>query len=365
MKILLLEPYFTGSHKAWAEGYQSNSTHDIQIISLSGQFWKWRMHGGAISVAKEFMQSDFQPDLIISTDMLDLTTFLSLTRSKTADILIVLYFHENQITYPWSSNDRDVMEKRDIHYGFINIASALAADHVLFNSQFHMDSFLYGGKKILKHFPDNQELDSMEIIQSKSDILYLGMDLSILDSHKAQKSGDPLILWNHRWEYDKNPESFFHLLYRLDKEGFPFKIAILGESFKTTPSIFDEAKDKLNDRIVHYGFCDQFKDYAQWLWKADILPVTSNQDFFGISIMEAIYCGAYPILPKRLTYPELLPDKHHDKHLYDNENELYELVKDCIQNVVHNREKLNGDWVRKYDWRTMVNEYDKLFSSYL
>ena len=308
MKILLLEPYFTGSHKAWAEGYQSNSAHDIQIISLPGKFWKWRMHGGAISVAKEFMQSDFQPDLIISTDMLDLTTFLSLTRSKTADIPIVLYFHENQITYPWSSNDRDVMEKRDIHYGFINIASALVADHVLFNSQFHMDSFLSGGKKILKHFPDNQELDSMEIIQSKSDILYLGMDLSILDSHKAQKSGDPLILWNHRWEYDKNPESFFHLLYRLDKEGFPFEIAILGESFKTTPSIFDKAKDKLNDRIVHYGFCDQFKDYAQWLWKADILPVTSNQDFFGISIMEAIYCGVYPILPKRLTYPELLPD---------------------------------------------------------
>jgi len=365
LKILLLEPYFTGSHKAWAEGYQSNSAHDIQIISLPGKFWKWRMHGGAISVAKEFMQSDFQPDLIISTDMLDLTTFLSLTRSKTADIPIVLYFHENQITYPWSSNDRDVMEKRDIHYGFINIASALAADHILFNSQFHMDSFLSGGKKILKHFPDNQELDSMEIIQPKSDILYLGMDLSILDYHKAQKSGDPLILWNHRWEYDKNPESFFHLLYRLDMEGFPFEIAILGESFKTTPSIFDEAKDKLNDRIVHYGFCDQFKDYAQWLWKADILPVTSNQDFFGISIMEAIYCGAYPILPKRLTYPELLPEKYHDKHLYDNENELYELVKDCIQNVVHNREKLNGDWVRKYDWRTMVNEYDKLFSSYL
>ena len=52
-----------------------------------------------------------------------------------------------------------------------------------------MDSFLSGGKKILKHFPDNQELDSMEIIQSKSDILYLGMDLSILDYHKGRKEG--------------------------------------------------------------------------------------------------------------------------------------------------------------------------------
>ena len=95
MKILLLEPYFTGSHKTWAEEYQLNSSHDVQIMSMSGQFWKWRMHGGAITLAKEFLQSDFVPDLIISTDMLDLTTFLSLTKSKTADIPTVLYFHED------------------------------------------------------------------------------------------------------------------------------------------------------------------------------------------------------------------------------------------------------------------------------
>ena len=365
MKILLIEPYFSGSHKAWAEGYQLNSSHEINIISLPGQFWKWRMHGGAITMANEFLQSDVNPDLIIATDMLDLTTFLSLTKSRSAEIPTVLYFHENQITYPWSSTDRDVMEKRDVHYGFINIVSALTADHVLFNSQFHMDSFLSGGKNILKHFPDNQELDSMEIIQSKSDILYLGMDLSILDSHKAQKSGDPLILWNHRWEYDKNPESFFHLLYKLNKDGFPFEIAILGESFKTTPSIFDEAKDKLNGRIVHYGYCDQFKDYAQWLWKADILPITSHQDFFGISIMEAIYCGAYPILPKRLTYPELLPDIYHSNHLYDSEDDLYEMVKKSIQNIGMVRQNSMVDWIQKFDWKKMAPLYDKLFYSYI
>ena len=96
MKILLLEPYFTGSHKSWAEGYQSNSAHEIKIISLPGQFWKWRMHGGAITIAKEFLQSDFHPDLILATDMLDLTSFISLTRKRTSHIPTVLYFHENQ-----------------------------------------------------------------------------------------------------------------------------------------------------------------------------------------------------------------------------------------------------------------------------
>ena len=55
MNILLVEPYYTGSHKSWAQGYQSFSNHNVQIISLPGQFWKWRMHGGAITLAKQFM----------------------------------------------------------------------------------------------------------------------------------------------------------------------------------------------------------------------------------------------------------------------------------------------------------------------
>ena len=81
--------------------------------------------------------------------------------------------------------------------------------------------------------------------------------------------------------------------------------------------------------------------------------------------MEAIYCGAYPILPRRLTYPELVPDKYHSKHLYDNEDELYELVKGCIQDIPMVRDYSIGDWIRKFDWKKMTPLYDKLFDSYI
>ena len=54
----------------------------------------------------------------------------------------MVYFHENQASYPWSPNDRDIQYNRDTHYGFINYVSALTADHVFFNSEFHMNSFL-------------------------------------------------------------------------------------------------------------------------------------------------------------------------------------------------------------------------------
>ncbi len=365
MNILLLEPYFTGSHKAWAEGLQTNSRHQIDILSMKGQFWKWRMHGGAVSLANRFNETDIQPDLILATDMLDLTTFLSLTRHRTASIPTAIYFHENQLSYPWSPTDRDVQENRNKHYGFINYASALSADHVLFNSKYHQDSYLHEVRLLLKHFPDYNELNTIQLIEGKCQVFHLGLDLKRFDDHQTQYDGPPLILWNHRWEFDKNPESFFKTLFQLDEEGLDFRLAVLGENFKTTPSIFDEAHKKLKDNIVHFGYCDSFEDYARWLWLADILPVTNIQDFFGISIMEAVYCNTYPLLPNRLTYPELLPDAYHHDHIYKDKTDLYEKLKSAIMNIIEIRKLKFSSIPEKFDWTKMIPIYDELFSSFI
>ena len=141
MKILLLEPFFAGSHQRWAEELQQASAHEIKILSLPGRHWKWRMHGGAISLAREFLTGEWSPDLILATDMLDLSSFLALTRQRLAKVPSILYFHENQLTYPWSASDQDVHLKRDRHYGFINLNSALVADAVWFNSSYHQEAF--------------------------------------------------------------------------------------------------------------------------------------------------------------------------------------------------------------------------------
>ena len=362
MDILLVEPYFSGSHRSWAKGYQFFTSHNIQILSLPGKFWKWRMHGGAITLAKQFMEMDFSPDLILATDMLDLTTFLSLTKSRTAQIPNVLYFHENQLSYPWSASDKNVEEKRN-HFGFINLTSALSADHVLFNSKYHLDSFHHESLKLLKNFPDYNELETIEEIKDKSRVLYLGMDLSKFDDYQTKEKGSPLILWNHRWEYDKNPEPFFQCLYQLQKNDIMFEVVVLGENFHTTPNIFDRAKERLKKQIVHFGYCEDFSEYAKWLWKADIIPVTSNQDFFGGSVVEAIYCGTYPILPRRLTYPELLTEKDYNSHFYDNDSELYNKVEKAILNIAETRKIKISPSFKQYDWKKMAPKYDQLLSS--
>ena len=363
MKMLLIEPYYTGSHKQWADGYKKYSGHKIKVLSLKGQFWKWRMHGGAVTLAQEFNRMDWEPDLILATDMLDLSTFLALTREKSHRIPTAIYFHENQLSYPWSPKDRDIQKNRDNHYGFINYASALAADRVFFNSEFHMNSFLDALRPFLKHFPDHNELDSVNIIRSKSSVLHLGMDLQRFDGYKFGKEGEPLILWNHRWEYDKNPELFFSILKKVKNDGYNFVLAVLGENFSKSPTSFEHAKEIFKDEIIQWGYTESYDEYAEWLWKADILPVTSNQEFFGASIMEAIYCGTWPILPDRLTYPELIPKKIQKEHIYVNESDLYKKIIWAIRNYKSIRKTNLSAIASQFDWKATAPVYDKVMNS--
>jgi len=362
MKVLLVEPYMTGSHAAWAQGYQKYSSCQIKILGLKGQYWKWRMHGGAVELAHQYKKFSWKPDLLLASDMLDLSTFLALTRPDTADIPSVMYFHENQLSYPWSPDDRDVAGKRDHHYGFINYVSALSADRVFFNSKYHMDSFLGALPRFLKNFPDYRGLQSIEQIAAKSCVLYLGLDLQALDSHQSTKGKNriPLILWNHRWEYDKNPEDFFKALSILDLEGCAFQVALLGENFQQMPDIFHSARERLGDKIVQFGYIDSFESYAGWLWQADILPVTSNHDFFGASVIEAIYCGGCPVLPDRLAYRELLDESGQSDNFYTDFNEFIEKLKQMLCQYPDLDCMSLQSRTRKYDWSEMAPQYDKV-----
>ena len=224
-----------------------------------------------------------------------------------------------------------------------------------------MNSFLTEARKMLKHFPDHNELETISKITEKSSALHLGLDLSRFDEHRCEKdSRTPLLLWNHRWEYDKNPEEFFDALEILSEKGLDFEVAILGENFKHKPDVFDQAIGSLGTKVVHYGYADSFKEYAKWLWRADILPVTSNQDFFGASIMESVYCGTRPLLPERLSYPELIPAEFHESILYDDYNDFVQRLEKMIQ--ANNNDKAHiRNIALRFDWAEIINRYDEAF----
>lgn len=363
MKLLIVEPYYTGSHKQWVDGLVHYSTHEIDTLTLPGNFWKWRMHGGAVTLANQFNTRNKVYDIILVSDMLDLALFKSLTSTTTHQSKFLLYFHENQITYPWSETDRDITNKRDQHYGFINYSSALVADQVLFNSRYHHDAFIEALPNFLKQFPDHNNLESISTIIEKSTVLHLGLDLHRYQQIESAmpKPNRAVLLWNHRWEHDKNPKAFFDALFELKNRGIEFKLIVLGESFATQPTIFDEAKKHLKDEILHFGYAENYKQYLAWVNVADILPVTSMHDFFGVSVVEAMYHNVIPLLPKRLTYPEHIPEDLHDSFFYHQDDELVKRLQGMIMHVSILRKQQTRQFVEQYDWSVIIHKYQSYF----
>ena len=359
MNILLIEPYYGGSHKVWCDGFAAHSQHSVELLTLPAQFWKWRMQGGAVTSSRLFQEGDFMPDLIVASDMLDVSTFRAMTRTN---IPIALYFHENQLTYP-----QNARQKHGWQYGFINYVSALASDAIFFNSRFHMDAFFDELPRMLKHFADYNELQTIGQLQAKASVLPLGLDLRRYDDFQQKHSTNteyeaPLILWNHRWEADKNPSEFFEALDGLMSIDVPFRVGLAGENFQQSPDEFEAARVRLGERIVHYGYAASFEEYARLLCQSDYVVSTAYQDFFGIAVAEAIYCGCIPILARRLNYPDLILERYHDACLYP-EGKLMRLLE------LHLTKQLSVDVaalqknIAQYDWTMLIDTYDRTFEA--
>lgn len=366
IQVLLISPYHGGSHRSWAEGLRRYSGLEMDALTLPARFWKWRMHGGAVTLARRFVERKLSPQVLLMTDMLDVTTFLALTRPFTTHLPVALYMHENQLTYPLPGDGRSnptqqPKGERDLHYAFINLVSMLAADRVLFNSQYHLESVIAELPKFLRHFPDYNKLNAIARLRYKSEVLPVGIDFQRL-AYRPQTLDDaasPLIVWNQRWEYDKNPGDFFRALFVLADEGVSFRLALCGEQFGERASIFDEAITRLGERIVHVGYAEPGR-YRQLLWEAAVTVSTAHHEFFGISVLEAIYCHTFPILPHRLSYPELIPQPYHLRCLYQNSGGLLERLRwalahrDEAQKIA--RELATA--VSIYDWPRLAPRYD-------
>jgi glycosyltransferase involved in cell wall biosynthesis len=353
-KILLIEPFYKGSHKYWADKLKELSGHDITLATRNGVFWKWKfMESELLSRLPE----NHNYDIILGSNMLNLAPWAGQNRNSLKNTTLVSYFHENQLTYP----DQNDGNNKNAFFGFHNISTAICADKVLFNSEFHKQDFIAAIKIFSKKIPDKVPDIDIENIQKKSSVLGVGINTdNFLNMKTPPKNNRPLILWNHRWEFDKNPEDFFNALIELSKKGLEFDLAMLGHAPKKLPEIFETAKKDLEGHIVAWGAVETFSEYAKWLWRADILPVTSNHDFFGISVLEAALCRTKLLLPKRNAYPDHFPIKEFPELYYDSQEEF------CIKltSLIQKSEELEVELekcqniARAFDWKNIIKQFD-------
>ena len=365
MKILALEPYYGGSHKSFLDGWISRSTHDWTLLTHPANKWKWRMRISAISFADEVnkrLDNGDHWDILFCSDMLNLAEFYGLADKRVHDIPSIVYFHENQLTYP-----NQVESDRDYQFVVTNMTTALAADRIWFNSNFHKKEFPSELQKFIRKFPSQKPANIIKRIREKSTVQHPAIDIPEPEI-KTNPNRPIQILWAARWEHDKNPEDFFAAVKQLSEYGTDFRLSVIGEHFRQIPEVFAKAKKDFADKIDHWGYQPVRADYINALQNADIAVSTANHEFFGISIVEAIASGAYPVLPNRLSYPEItagIKKLKKNEFLYDGTvTGLTERLKKLAK-----RHKNNNLWqnnpqrgiiaMQKHNWKKRAAEMDK------
>jgi len=302
MNILALEPYYGGSHRALVDGWIARSRHEWTLLTLPAHKWKWRMRHAAVTLAEladREQAAGRRWDVLFASDMLNLAEFLGLAGDGVRQLPAVVYFHENQLTYPVRHDDR-----RDLHFALTNMTTALAAEQVWFNSTYHRDTFLDALAALLRGMPDHRMPHVPLSIRRKSSVQPPGIE--VVSHRKPRPPGPTRILWAARWEHDKDPETFFGAMEILQSRGVEFRISVIGQQFRDVPEVFAAFRETFADRIDRWGYQESRSEYEAALVEADVVVSTAVHEFFGISMVEAMSAGARPLLPERLAYPEIL-----------------------------------------------------------
>ena len=299
--IWLLSAYRSDSHASWADWLVDTfDEFRWKKLELPGRHFRWRIRGNPLSWLNQLPEDE--PDFILATSMVDLSTLKGL-HPRLADVPSIYYFHENQFAYPVSENQVDSVEPK-----MVQLYGALTADKLLFNSNYNRDSFLEGVVKLLKKMPDAKPVGVVDTLRNKSDVLPVVIKPIDGGSVKNRK----LILWNHRWEYDKAPHVFTEALLRLNKINPDFQLALLGSRSKIKSDALLEIEDKLGDKII-VNEKQSAEKYRYYLSQASIVVSTAIHEFQGLSVMEAVSAGAIPLVPDDLCYREQYSDEYRYK----------------------------------------------------
>jgi len=357
--ILLLEPYHGGSHRAFLEGLQKHLPFRFTLVSLPARKWKMRMQLAAPWMADQtlcLLRDGLALDGVICSTFLDVATYRAILALQGVNLPIAVYCHENQFAYP-----NRVRDPSWFQFTALNFTSALAADAIAFNSSYNRDTFFDGVAGYLNKAADMEIVYKVEELKRKSVVLYPGLDFDGFEHVDQKEEGTaPVIVWNHRWEHDKDPETFFRTLQDLSGQGLDFGLIVLGKHFERCPGIFARSRKTLDRHILHYGYAPDRQEYVRLLGRADIAVSTAVHEFFGMAVLEAVRCGCRPLVPDRLSYRELFPETYRYR-----EGTFPQALSALLEKSARLGKKKSRSLTDRYSWKTMARKYEEWLLSLL
>jgi hypothetical protein len=126
-------------------------------------------------------------------------------------------------------------------------------------------------------------------------------------------------------------------------------------------------RERFSAHIDRWGYEEDRAGYEAALFEADVFVSTAAHEFFGLSAVEATLAGAYPLVPRRLAYPEvfaLQDDRTVETFFYEGgANGLADKLADLARRIERNDSLLRAaepmrDRLKRFEWPNLAPVLD-------
>lgn len=171
-----------------------------------------------------------------------------------------------------------------------------------------------------------------------------------------------ILLFVGRLEEYKKPFKVLDIFNYIKQKDDKYHLLVVGDG-SLNSDFFEKAKDlNLKDHITHIKKIEN--KYIKDIYSiSDVLINTNDQEIYGMSILEAMYCGC-PVVAKSAPGPTYIINDGYTGYILDSYNE--EMWYGKIESVLLNREKFSLNSKSRiemnFTWQIICKEYNNLFN---
>ena len=239
-----------------------------------------------------------------------------------------------------SITKEDVVEKLAPWLKYYELAWIKVCDGVFVGSQFFKDRLIE--ERIKPFAPKNEQMELSEKIIVTGNPWNASEVLGMVNPLPKKEN---IVIFPHRWDFDKRPNIFLNLTYYYKKR-FPdwkFIVTTSRPHFRSTSPWLEElALKAVEDGVIEIKDGLTKTEYYEWMAKAKIMVSTTVFESWGYITTEAITFGTYPLVPNNFSYQTIMSKEN----LYSDYDELFDKLGKLMKE--DNCTPYRNDWYMKY-----------------